>query len=268
MKRFSIFQSLLLSFHSREVYRLAARSGRGAGLLQTLLLALITTALVTIKVQTGVARIADREAPPVLAQVPTITIRAGRVSVDVETPLVIRTREGRVLAVIDTASEAISLAGSEARMMLTRDRLMFRTNATETRVFDLSRVQSLVVDRAQATRWVRIFATWCAPVLFPFVLIGLYVARLVQQLIGALVALPIARSLSLGPDFGATMRLAALAITPPTLALDLLGFAGVHLPFSGGLWCVVALLYVLFGVRSLREVPAEPGIGDADAPAH
>jgi len=260
MGRHSSLQALPYSFFARDAYRDAARQWRGVGLLYVLFLAAIMTAVVVLRIHLAVSSITQHLAPRLIAQLPTITIDHGRLSTDAQNPVAIRgPASGRVLALIDTAATATptALEGSTAYVLLTRDHIVCRYSTTETRTFDLSRVEHFVLDRNIATRWTRL-ANWLAVVMFPFVLVGLYLARLVQQLLASFATLLVARIRGVAVDFGGAMRLAALAMTPATLVLDLIGVLGGRVPGSGWIWCAVTLGYVLFGVDACRPDLAAP----------
>jgi hypothetical protein len=261
MRRHSLPRALLLSFYSAGVYRDAARHWRGAALLHLLVLAAIGTALVAIRVHTAVGRIATRDAPPLIAQLPRIVVDRGTVSVSAPTPYVIRDpRTGREAAILDTSGTVTSLEGREARLLLTRHQVMLRRDHGETRIYDLSGVNHFELHAERAARWAKAAAVWAAPLTAPFVLFGFYVVRLFQALVGAAFALLAGAAMRARLDFSAAMRIAALAITPPTLLLDLAGFLGAGVPWAGPAWAVMAAGWTLFAVRSC----ARPEPADAD----
>lgn len=268
MRRYSNVQALLFSFLQREVYRDAAGHWRGTGLVYVLVLAAIVAVLAALRIEMSVSRWANRDAPRVIAQLPAITIDHGHVAIDRPSPVVLRDPDtGKPAAIIDTTGTVTSLEGTDAYLLLTRDHLVYRKTAAETRVFDLSRVQHFAVDQARATHWTRLAVVWLPIVVFPFILLFMFVARLFQQLIAALAVLVVGRARSLALDFAACMRLAALAITPATLALDLAGFAGLKVPWSGTLWCLITLAYVVLAIAACRAAPADAP-DDAAAAAH
>jgi hypothetical protein len=267
MRRDSLLQALLLSFGSADAYRGAARRRHGRALVYLLVLAAVTTALVVVRLHEAVGRIATREAPPLIAQLPEIAIRRGEASVAAPTPHVIRAPEtGRALAIIDTSGAVTSLEGSEARVLLTRTQVMFRRNDTEIRVFDLAGVDRFDVGPERAGRWARAAAAWLAPLAAPLVLAGLYALRLLQALFGAGLVLAIAPLRRVRLDVAAAMRLAALAITPPTLLLDLAGFLGAQVPYAGLAWAALATAWTVFAVRACERPEAPHEAGGAGGP--
>ena len=259
-------QALPYSFFARDAYRDAARHRRGVGLLYLLFLAAIMTVVVVLRIHLGVSNLIQHQAPRLIAQLPVITIDHGRVSTNAPNPVAIHYPGGPVFALIDTAATVTALEGSTAYVLLTRDHLVYRKSATETQIVDLARVEHFVLDRNIATRWVRL-ANWLAVVLVPFVLVGLYLARLVQQLLASLATVLIARIRGVALNFAGAMRLSALAITPATLVLDLIGILGGRVPGSGWIWCAITLGYVMFGVNACRPDPVAPTAADGPTAA-
>lgn len=261
----SLPRALLLSFFSADVYRDAARNWRGAALVYLLVIAAIGTALVAVRIHGATRRIATREAPPLIAQLPRIVVDRGRVSVNVPTPHVIRDpNTGREAAIIDTSGTVSSLAGREARLLLTGHQVMLRRERGETRIYDLSGVKHFELGPQRAARWAKTAAVWTAPITAPFVLAGLYVLRLLQAVVGAGIALLAGTVMGARLAFAPAMRVAALAITPPTLLLDLAGFLGAGIPWAGALWVAMAVGWTLFAVRACAR--PEPGDEVATVP--
>jgi len=266
MRRYSNFQALPYAFFLRDVYRDAARAWKGAGIVYILLLAAIACVAVVVRIQIVASGVARNEAAALIAQLPTITIDHGLASIDRPGPIVIRDRKGNEVAIIDTSASIETLKGRSAYLMLTRDYLIARKSETETRVVSLERVHHFVLTRERVTGWVHTAEALFAVVAAPFILVWFYVSRLIQQLLTAMVALMVANVRKVPLDFAASMRLAALAITPATLGLDLFGFLGAHVPFSGLLWCLFTIGYVVLGVNACQAEPAAPVAAETPAP--
>ena len=266
MRRYSILHALPLAFFSRDLYRDVALHWRGAGLMYLLLLVALTTALFLTPIQVGIWQWARGGASTIVNQIPTIRIRHGVVEVDRPTPLFITDSKGTALAIIDTSGSITSLEGSDALLLLTRDHMYVRKSGAETRVFDLSRVEDFRMDRVRAAGWLRVLVTWLAVLLAPFVLVGLYAFRLIQQLIGSLIGLLVARVSNVKLDFQARMRLASVALTPALIIEVALSFVKAKPPFWGLLWTAIAIGYLVIAIRSSRDGPAHAPGAEAHAP--
>jgi len=260
VRRFSNLQALPLSFYSRDLYRDVASNWKGAGLLYQLMIIALATIVVAIRLHLGVAHFAAHEAPPIIAQVPTIHIVQGKVSVNRLTPITIRNpRDGKALAIIDTSGEVTSLEGTGARVLLTRDQAIVLRRPGFTQVYDLRNINNLQLDRPTLTRWLGMVATWFAILCSPFILAGLYVGRLIVLLICSTALFLVAKGDRRVLDFAASTRLAAVALTPATLLEIVLDAIGTKPGFWGFLWLLLAGVYLAFAYRS--------GRGEAPAPA-
>jgi hypothetical protein len=267
MRQYSNFRALLLSFYSRDLYREVARTWKGAGLLYQLLVVALATVVVAIRLHIAIAQFQARYAQGVVEQIPAITIAHGVVSVNVPTPYTIRDpKDGKTLAIIDTTGQVTSLTGTEARVLLTRDKLVMKKGATETRVYDLSRVENFRMDRARATRWLSLFAGWFALACAPFMLAWFYLVRLILMLIFAAIALLAARVMRTDIGFAAAMRLTAVALTPAALLEVVLNATGTKPHFMGAAWTLISAAYLVFALRSVAGETQALASGPGAAP--
>jgi len=265
VRRFSNFQALLPSFYSRGLYADVANQWKGAGLLYQLILIVLATVAVAIRVQISMAHFATHEAPPVIAQVPTIHIVNGEVSVNRLTPVTIHDPgTGKDLAIIDTSGEVTSLAGTEARILLTRTQLIVLRRPGFTQNYDLRNIKNLTLDRPTMMQWLHVLATWCAIVCCPFILAGLYAGRMIILLICSTILFLVARSGRSALDFSASTRLASVALTPATLIEVLLDALGVKPGYWGFLWLLLAAGYLVFAYRSRGG--SAPEVSSTEAP--
>jgi len=265
VRRFSNFQALLLSFYSGDLYDDVANHWKGAGLLYQLILIALATVAVAIRVHVGMAHFATHEAPPVIAQVPTIHIVNGEVSVNRLTPITIHDpNAGKDLAIIDTSGEVTSLEGTEARILLTRNQLIVLRRPGFTQVYDLRNIKNLTLDRPTMMQWLHLLAAWCAILCSPFILAGLYAGRMIVLLICSTILFLVGRSGHSPLDFSASTRLASVALTPATLIEVLLDAIGVKPGYWGFLWMVLAVGYLVFAFRS--RTGSVPEVSSREAP--
>ena len=255
MKRYSIFHPLVLSFFSKSLYRDVGKHWRGTGLLYLLVVLALVWIPTMIKGHLGMSKWVDGDSKEITKQIPAITISKGRVSTDVTTPYFIKDpKTGSDIAVIDTTGEYETLENTDAKLLLTKSKLIVSKNATETQTYDLSGVQSFYVDRARVEGWLAMLGRWFVPVLYPLALIFSFIFRAIQILIYALVGLLFARILHANLSFKTLMRLAAIAITPVLILNLILEFVPRHIPRWSLIGIVIALAYLFFAVK----VNAEP----------
>jgi len=260
MKRYSIFHPLVLSFFSKSLYRDVAKNWRGTGLLYLFLILALMWIPTIIKGQLATTAWVEGDSKGITSQIPAITISKGQVSTDVTTPYFIKDpKTGTDIAIIDTTGTYETLENTEAKLLLTKSKLIVRQNAGRTQTNDLSGVQSFQVDRARVESWLAATRQWFVPVVYPLALIFSFILRAIQILIYALIGLLFARTLQATLSYKALMRLAAIAITPVLILNLLFEFVPLHIPWWFLIGIVIALAYLFFAVKvnaDAEDVPA------------
>jgi hypothetical protein len=253
MKRYALFQAFWRSFYSKDFYNDVARNWKGVGFLHLLLLVAIVWLFIMIKAQVGLSRFVDIEAPKVVSQLPPIQITNGRVSVDAPMPYYIKEPStGLVLFIIDTTGEVDSLDNTEARVLLTKNKLIGKKKSAETRMYDLSGVEDFYLDSAIITKWFSVFKTWFLIAAYPFVVAFVYAYRIVQALLYAAIGLIFASIFKVNLRYAALIRLSVMAVTPAIILNTVVSLTGAHIPYWSLLCFVIAMAYLFFGVKSSR----------------
>jgi len=252
MKRYSFFHGLVLSFFSKSFYRDVAQYWRGTGLAYMLLILAIFWIPTAIKMYSGFKKFVDNDSASFTKQIPAITIKNGQVSTDVATPYFINDEDGTPVAIIDTTGQYKTLDDTSARILVTKNKAVVKGTA-DTRIYDLSNVQSFYVDRARVEGWFAIAKKWFIPMFYPMALLFSFIFRAIQILIYALIGLAFANMLHVKLEYKTLMRLAAVALTP-VLVLDLvLEFVPLRIPLWSVLGVLIGLGYLFFAIKSNAE---------------
>jgi len=249
MKRYSFFHAFVLSFFSKSFYQDVGQQWRGTGLAFLLVALVLVWIPTTIKVHWGLSNFLAKDAPKLTSQIPAITISNGKVSTDVPTPYFINEPDsGSPLIIIDTTGKYENLDNTSAKMLLTKTKIISRDNF-QTKVYDLSAVQSFYVDRPRVEGWLSLGGRWFALVLYPLAVIFSFIFRGIQILIYALVGLLFTKLLNVNLSYQTLMRLAAVSLTP-ILVLDLfLEFVPLRIPLWWLLGICIALAYLFLAVK-------------------
>jgi hypothetical protein len=258
MRRYSFFHAPVLSFFSNSFYQDVAKDWRGTGLLYLLILAALVWIPTTIKMHREFGRFATNEAPRITQQIPRVTITDGKVSTDVAMPYFINNPDdGTPLMIIDTTGEYENLDKTPARVLLTKTKLITRSER-DVRSYDLSGVKSFEVDRGKVEGWLATGKTWLTLALYPVLVIGTFALRAIQILIYALIGGLFARMLNTNLSYKTLMRLAAVAITPVIVLNLILEFLPVRIPMWWLIGTFLGLGYLFFAVHSNSETPPSP----------
>lgn len=254
MKKFSILHVPFMSFFSKELYQDVGLYWKGVNFGYLLLLLAVCWIPTIIKIRTVYSGFVREKAPPIVLQVPEITITDGQVSITESQPYYISDPENDdVLAIIDTTGTIISLEDSDAFCLLTKNSLITRENKFETQTYDLSQVEHFVLDGDRIMSWLQTSKKFLVIVIYPFALLGSYIYRIVQALIYAAIGLLFASFCKVVLSYNTLLRLATVAVTPCIIAGTVFDLAGVSLPAP--LYLLAALGYLFFGVKAVSQIP-------------
>ncbi len=215
-----------------------------------------TTTSLTLKLRELVRRL-----EPHLDQIPTITIRRGVASADVEQPWVKRLGRddgGRdIVLIIDTTGTRRDFAPNEVGLFLKRTELAVKT-PEEARSISLARVPDTTVGPDVVRRFIA-RTMRRVPLYLAAALLAWYaLVKTLQALLLTLAALAGAGGRRLG--FGALFTVGVYALTPAVLLDAALPFVKLHLPFA---WLVYAALAIAYAVLGAQRAAATPPDGPA-----
>jgi len=260
-RRYSLFHPPLLAFFSKALYRDVAWRWPGTGLLYLFLLVAVSLLPTIVMMQVGLSGFVDTSAKELVDQIPEITIRDGKVSIDEPQPYVIENKEtGEPVAIIDTTGETTSLDDTKAHVLLTETTVIIRKDARETRIVDLADVREFTLNGQRVHGWLLALKRWLVVVLCPLMLGSAYVYRVVQALLYALFGLVIANIFRITLSYTALLRLSIIAVTPVIVLDTILGATGTQFPGWWPLCFLIAMGYLFFGVKAAAEPqPRDPG---------
>jgi len=265
MREYSILHAPLLSFFSRSLYQDVGRHWKGTCLLYLLLLLALCWIPIAAKMQVGLSRFIARDAPPIVKQIPAITIRKGQASIQEPQPyFIIDPESKKPLAVIDTTGELTSLEGTGAIVLLTKSTVIAKKSKAETRTWDISGVRDFYVDSEAITGWLEVGRRWLVIIFYPFALLFSYVYRIVQALLYAAIGMAFASMLGARLAYQTLIRLAIIATTPAIVLDTVCTLAGIDVPFWWVICFAIAMGYLFFAVKANAEPEpvqaAEPGV--------
>jgi hypothetical protein len=247
-----IFKEIVATVGDFKFYGQAKDFSVGKSIRYIFLFILIATLLLTVRyghlINYGLT-LAHRWSE---SNLPVIHIKNGVASAQVQQPRTIVVDDGVVI--IDTTGVITSLDGYKQGVLLTKNELIFKKNAEETRTYSLKEIQDLTIDKhflAKAKKMIIRIA-------IPLLLIGLYVysciARFLQILIGSVIALLIAAAMNLKLTYKQIFNVCSYAITASMLFGLFVALLSTHIPFSG--W-IYNGLYVIYLIAALYHCKTE-----------
>lgn len=259
-RKYSILHIPALSFFSKDLYRDIGLNWRGTCLGYLLLLLAVCWIPGILMMHLSLSEFVKNEAPKLISQVPTFTIKDGIASIDEPQPYYIMVPDSNeVFVIIDTTGTVTSPADSNAYALITQTEIIYRENDIQTRTLSFADIKDFTLDQAKLSKWIDTFRKISVPVMYPFVLAFSYVYRIIQALIYAAIGLLFAQSFRKKIEYPAMLRLAVTAVTPAIIINTIATLAGV---VGCGIWLLymaIALAYLAFGVKavSAAQQPAE-----------
>jgi hypothetical protein len=218
-----------------------------------LLLVVLATTTTTIAWMMHL-REAVRWLEPHLDEIPTITIRNGEATADVEQPWVKRLGKDdsglEVVAIIDTTGTRQDFAPNEMGLFLKKTELVVK-QVDQTRVVPLSRFPDTTVGPDVVRGWIKTAMRRAPFYIGGFLAAWFLFAKSMQALLLVLAALIGARSMRMGQLF----TVGVYALTPAVLIDCALSFLPVHVP---AFWLVYIAIGVTYAIAGARRADAPP----------
>lgn len=255
MKKYSYFQAPILSFFSKDFYRYISNEKNGTGFIYLFLLLVLCVIPVTLEVEKVVNTYIDNESGQLISQVPEITIANGEASIEEPQPYFITDPEnGKPIIIIDTTGEITSLGDTEAKILISKTFTLYEKSEHETRKYDLVDVQDYVLNQSKINNWLAIAKEYFFVCLYPFILFGAFLWRIIQTLVYAVIGLIFVNILGSYNSYGSLLRLSVISITPIILIDTIfVTMLGIEIPFSGILFFLGAMAYLYFGVKCSKN---------------
>ncbi len=249
MKRYNILQPLYMAFYSKALYRDIGQHWRGSGFLYILLLTAICCIPFVYQIELGIAGLANYS-KPIVAQLPTITVKQGQVSIDHAEPYYIKAPgSGRELAIIDTTGKVTSLEDTQAFVLLTKTQLIRKEDNIEKK-YTIAPNRNAVYTPELVSAFLEKLTLVIAIAIYPVMVILYFLEGIIEALFYSSVAkLFISTSFS----FQTLFRLAAVAMTPGFIIAALFDLINLHIPYRWVVYIPLAVGYLIFAIKANLE---------------
>jgi hypothetical protein len=224
-------------------------------LVYLLLLVAISTAVATTSAMLTLRQLV-KEIEPHLDEIPTITIRNGQASADVEQPWVRSfgkdTYGNEQVLIIDTTGERTDFHPHEVGAFLQRTVLSIKSER-ERRDFNLDQLPDFTVGPEIARQFIAKLMRRAPFYIAGFLVFWYLFAKSMQALLLVLAALLAARTLR----FGSLFTIGVYALTPAILLDSLLTFLPFHVPFFWLIYLGLAVTYTVLGAQRAAAPPSD-----------
>ena len=262
MNLYSFFNKAIRSFYSADTYRSVGISEAEVNTIGFKYLVLLISLLwipEMVKFHLGVTGALKKDLPAFVAKLPVVTISNGVATFDKPSPYVMTDEgTGKDIFIFDTSGQYTSLANTDAQLLLTSTKIIYKKSEYETREFSLSSINSFVLTHEKIYSWAA-WGNYISLLAYILIIPLAFVCRAFLALIYAVIGLIFQSILKTTLPFQSIYRMAIFAMTPAYIADKTL--SSVDIDFSGwSLICLIASLsYLYFGIRSTKtEEPIAP----------
>lgn len=258
MNKPTFFQNLYLPFFSADYYRFVVKNKTGFGL-KTLFAVLTLNWLVTLLIiSIGFFRIvSDPEfktmKDDILQQIPEITIKDGKVSIQEPTPYIITLPDSSPIAAIIGENDEVSATVAKSLILVTPDEVVVNNNdRRQSRSYKTSDWEDATFNSEAIEAFGQMIIWFTIPILLVFAVGGSYLFRLLQVFVFAGIGQIFNAIFGTSLVFDQMCRLTSAALTP-VLLFDI----GLFYVWGGPkLWFFnffLAMIFLGFGVASCKE---------------
>jgi Protein of unknown function (DUF1189) len=252
----SHLRALLTVVFDLGVFTQVARQRLRRTFVYLLLLVALATGASTTRVMLTL-REAVRWLEPHLDEIPTIVIRNGEASADVEQPWVKDLgpdeHGNRVVAIIDTTGQRQDFEPNEVGVFLKKHEVVVK-QPEERREIPLSRFPDTTVGPDIVRGWIKKVMVRAPFYIGGFLFAWYLFAKAMQALILVLAALIGARAMR----FGQLFTVAVYALTPAVILDCALTFLPVHIPAFWVIYLAISVAYAILGARRADATPPAP----------
>ncbi len=249
MKQFPFYKALYLPFFSRALYRDVIENWKGLGYLYLLLLVTIASVVTIIVGNIYLINwLSSEEYKKFINQVPYITIKDGKLSIDRPLPYNITTDEG-VFITFDNSEEP----ATPARIHVSEDYIHAYKSSVETRTYDISEIPDIDFGKEEleiiANKIVKIIGVI---IIIPTILI-VTIYRIILSIFYGITGLIINAIMKTNLTFDQLVRVSVVAVTPVVIIDLVLVIAQIHMPYWWLMGVFVVIGYMIFGLKAYKK---------------
>jgi len=262
MNRNVFFNTLYQSVTSVRFYQDVAKQPIQEGLKYFSFLILLVTLVLSVRLSLDVFQMLSHFELWARERLPDISIENGKVYADVEQPW--QEEEGDFVVIIDTTGKTRAIDQIYPQgILLMQDRLLFKRNFYETRLFDLSQVERFEFTPETVRSWRRIGQWVLPPLLVVFLFVSFWIGKFSQIILFSGVSFLTCWAARRQLPYVSLVTIGLYAITPPLLLMALVGFLGVQVRFFDMIYLSI---YAALLVTIVLQSPPKPDLSQDSDP--
>lgn len=246
-------RTLYLAFYSKDAYIRATREWRGVGFGYLFVMILISTICIGIWVHMWANVIILQVEKVFLPQMPKITLKDGRMTIDKELPYVI-TVEGNPIIRFDNTTEQSADSAEFAPIVFGESEFAhYVRDKGRAKSWIYEKVWTLVLDPLGVAKHIKFLKTWLG-LIVAGVLLPIHFAWVASQtlILGAIGRVYTA-TMSFYLSYSKLVRISVVAVTPGVVLGTLLIVANQFFQLWLGIYGIMAAVYLFYGVYSNKH---------------
>jgi hypothetical protein len=198
-----------------------------------------------------------RRVLPEIDKLPTVTIRHGEASANVEQPWrqsFGRERGREMVAIIDTTGTVTDFKDGEAGFLLKRRQLLIKKEDGTRQDVELSQLDDMTIGPTQVKEWLKKGQLWAPLVVLLAAFVYFSMTKWFHAMLFTLVALIAASRRRNLLGFGALFAASCYALTLPVALGALESLFSVDIPYFWLGYTVLANVYIVLAIRRIPDV--------------
>lgn len=258
-RKYNILHAFFMPFYSKSFYRDVGQAWRGTGFGFLLILLLVCWLPLTFIFINYGNEMVDNMVKPQLGQVPAMQIKEGVLTVDAPMPHTIDNPDtGKPQIIIDTSGKYTNLSQTDAQVLVTKTNVMVEQNNDSVRTYEFNKSTNLEITQEKLQKWLATVVKYLSMSFYPFAVIISFLYRIIQVILYAVIgSLILDLFVKSHLQYRAILRLSVMAVVPPIIISTILSVVGVAFPFELLFYFVLAMIYLMFGLRANKPQKIE-----------
>jgi hypothetical protein len=253
MTQHNIFQALYQSFYSKSLYRDVANNWGGKAFLYLLMLCFLSWIGATVNIQRSINHGYEKNSDTFVAQIPVMTVNAGKISTPENRPYFIaEPNSNNLFAVIDTSGTFTTLEKAKADILVTQTEIMSK-KSNETKIYQLPTDFNATIDAKHINGYVKAFIGYTWIFLLVFFVLASFVYRIIEGLVYSLIGKVFNAVLNASVSYGQILQIMLVAFTPTIVVSTLLDLFNVTFPRQLSIYFLLSMVYLFYGVLANKQ---------------
>lgn len=248
MAKYNIFQAIVMSFYSKNLYRDVAVNWGGKTFLYLLILLALSWIVFTFEAQRFINAGYATFSAQYVNQVPEMTVKDGIVHTPENRPYLIKdTDNNQPVIIIDTSGQYTNLDQTDAKMLVTQKQVIMKKK-DETRIINISDKFNANLVPEKLNDLIKDFISYAWIILFIFLWLGSFIYRILQAFLYSMIGRLFGSIFKVPLTYGQIVQIAMISITPTIVLASILDFFIIRFPHQLLVYFLLAICYLFYGI--------------------